>query len=92
MSDAYEHERTRLHALVDRWIDSLNDEPVHAADQRIDTAVIAGVLRGTDSDGDDVEAPSFFAEPRAVWQQVGLFTMLLRAATHGHATSVDDEH
>jgi hypothetical protein len=89
LSGPYEHERARLHALVDRWVDVLNSEPVHSDGWRIDVAVIGGVLRGEDSDGDTVECPSFYAECSSVWQQVGLFTVLADAASSGHPDAAE---
>jgi hypothetical protein len=91
MSDAgaYEHERARLHALADRWIDALNTDPQHVEDCRIEVAVIGGILRGTDPDGDDAEAPAFHAETRSMWQQVGLFSRLLDVAETGHEDAAE---
>jgi len=86
----YDPDRARLHAMVDEWIDNLNEEPAHSDNQRIEVAVVGGICRGTDADGDDVEAPSYQADPRSVWQQIGLLTCLLDAAKHGHYESADD--
>jgi hypothetical protein len=89
LSGPYEHERARLHAIVDAWVDSLNADPVHESDCRIDVATVGGVLRGSDAEGDTVECPSFYAECSSVWQQVGLFSVLADAAASGHPDAAE---
>ena len=52
MSDL-SHERSRLHHLVDEWIDGM--EGVEMEDARIDHAVIAATVSGENAENEPVE-------------------------------------
>jgi len=85
MDDSIEHERERLHRLVDEFIDAGNsnfgdtddDDETVFANPRINTAAIVVIYNWDDEDGDTHEIPAIYAETRNVYSQVGLLDVTL---------------
>lgn len=72
MSGHFEHERERLHSLVDKFIDHVEEKYEPDDEPRIDVAAICAIVEWTDEDG-TYGVPTWYCESQRPPYQMALF-------------------
>jgi hypothetical protein len=70
--EGIDHERDRLIALVDRFLESVRNDPTGLTNARVEEAVIACAMGGIDSDGDEAEESRAISESKSAFKRIGV--------------------